>query len=455
MGPVSSEPPQDPYKAAPLPLDLPPVTPAIVGIAARRPRGETARKPVAWRPLVVALLLLAAVGAAAFVYGLPRYVRTQCIEQARSHGIALTIDNVTVEPSRFHLVGVAMTAEDVPGARLAAPELEVETSWLQPRRVIAKGIELSFEGRWDAMAAAFEKWGASDHGFRGSSWAALAPVIMDGSRIVWRGPVGDTARIEAAGVHADATWRETGVVLHASSDHVSLVLAAGTLGPWRVDVDRTPGASRTCVALDPGVPDICTVLVVGGQDATTAVDVVLPRSPLGRLGVAPELLGLRGKDLQVDATVHYATRGASRADASTKGGVHGIEAPGVPRPIDVAWEGAAGGDPSTGMDVRQARLAVGPLVGAVKGTLKRFDDGFRVDLAWQAGPVPCAAFDAPLAPGQPFDIAYQLRKLAESAGLTKVTGDVKASASLGFDTRDLGSTTLRFAPEAKCGLFGP
>ena len=105
--------------------------------------------------------------------------------------------------------------------------------------------------------------------------------------------------------------------------------------------------------------------------------------------------------------------------------------------------------------MKNARIAVGPHVGAVKGTIKRFSDGFRLDLAWAAGPVPCAAFDTPLAPGQPFDVAYQLRKLAESAGLTKVSGQVKANAAITLDSRDLGATSVKFVPEATCSLFGP
>jgi hypothetical protein len=409
---------------------------------------------VPWRTIGGGLAATGLLAAVAFTFVVPRYVRAACIEQARSHGIVLTMEDVSVELSRFRLVRVTMTALDLPQAHLSAPEVEVETSFLQPKKVTAKGMELSIEGRWEALAASFDKWGSSDHGFKGSSWAALAPVVTDGSRIVWRDPVGDGVRVEAAGVHADLAWRDGGTVLHTSSDNVSLVVPGGTFGPWRVDVDRGPGTSRTCVALDPGVPGMCTVLVVGDGDVTTAVDVVQPRSPVTRLGVPLALLGLHGKDLQVDATVHYATRGATRADASIKGALHGLEAPGIPRPLDVTWEGSLVGDPSAGVDVRQARLAIGPLVGGVKGTFKRYDDGFRVNLAWQAGPVPCAAFDMPLQSGQPFDIAYQLRKLAESAGLTKLTGDVKATATLTFDSRDLGLTAGRFSPEATCSLFG-
>ncbi len=84
--------------------------------------------------------------------------------------------------------------------------------------------------------------------------------------------------------------------------------------------------------------------------------------------------------------------------------------------------------------------------------MKTYVDGFRIDLAWHAGPVPCAAFDAPLGPGQPFDIAYQLRKLAESAGLTRLKGDVSASATLAFDSRDLGATAVTFEPKTTCDI---
>jgi hypothetical protein len=451
---VSSDPPDgDPYKPLPLQLELPPVKPAVVGIPTRGPGIREERKAVAWRPLIGALGALGAVGVAGLLYGLPRYVRGQLVDQARSHGITLTLDAVSVELSRFDLTNVVMTAEDLPGARLTAPEVEIETSWLQPKKVTAKGMELTFQGRWEALAASFDKWGASDHGFRGSSWASLAPVITDGSRIVWKEPIGEGARIEAAGVHADVSWKAGGTVLHASSDNVSTVLASGTLGPWRVDIDRAPGASRTCVGLDPGIPGTCTVLVVGDDEATTAVDVVLPRTPFTRLGIPLPLIGLHGKDLQVDAAVHYATRGTARADAVARGGMHGIDVTGLPRPFDVALDATIGGDPRAGIDIKQARLAVGPLVGAVRGTFKRFDDGFRLDLAWNGGPAPCVAFDTPLPPGQPFDIAYQLRKLAESAGLTKPKGDVKASATLSFDSRDMSSTTTRFLPETTCGLF--
>jgi hypothetical protein len=124
--------------------------------------------------------------------------------------------------------------------------------------------------------------------------------------------------------------------------------------------------------------------------------------------------------------------------------------PSLPRPLDVTWEASAAGDPRKGMDVKKARLAAGPLVGAMTGTVTSFEDGFRVDLAWGADAVPCNAFDAPLDGAQPFDIAYQLRKLAEATGITKVSGEVSARGTATFDSRDLASTRLAFVPTVSC-----
>jgi len=453
--------PDQPPKPPPLQLDLP----------ARREEPQAQERTVrSWGSLFpgrATFLRLAvrglggaavagAVVVGAFSYALPWYVRSRCDEEAREHGVTLTVDQVKVNPAGFRLLAVTATAADVPGARVVAPEVDVETRWLRPSKVSAKGVQLTLSGRWAAVSAAIEQWLSGSRGVHGPAWASVAPLITDQSHIVWLGPFGENARVEATGVHADIAWPDRGAVVHASSDDVEVTVPGGSLGPWHVDLDRAPASSRLCVALDPGVPNMCTVLVVGNDEATTDVAVALARSPLARLGIPPKLLGIRGVDLQLDASLHYATLGPARADLTAKAGLHGIEARGIPRPLDAALEATATGDPRSGIDVKVARLAIGPLVGGVRGMVKRFDDGFRVDVAWKASPVPCAAFDVPLGPGQPFDIAYALRKLAEGTGMAKVSGSVGAQGMLAFDSRDLGSASVTFTPEVKCQvtMFG-
>ena len=155
--------------------------------------------------------------------------------------------------------------------------------------------------------------------------------MTDGSRIVWQDPVGEGVRVEASGVHADVSWHNGATVLHANSENVLAVVAAGTLGPWRVDVDRTPDSSRTCVGLDPAIAGACTLLVVGDAETTTAVDVTLPRTPIDSPRGPGHDAGTVGQgDLQAEATAHYADqrerarrrlRSRARSTASTLSGV--------------------------------------------------------------------------------------------------------------------------------------
>jgi hypothetical protein len=445
-------------KPVALQLDLPGPSPiaAQLGPPIRQSAPRTLR---GFARIVAITALIAAAGAAGVGVVLPGYVRRACIEKAAAHGIALAIDGVRMSRGGFALTGVKATASDLPGASVEAPEVDVETLDLHADKLTASGVDVVLDGRWSAVSAAFASWRASDHGGQGGAWAP-ASLVIDGSRIVWRGPIGDNARVEAAGVHLDMTWRDREPTMHASSSNVIVSVPAGSLGPWRFDLDRDPGASRARVALDPGVPEACTVLVVGNDQSITSIDVAVPRSPIGRLGIAPALLGLRG-DIQLAATMHYAPFGPhSDANATMRGGLFGLSIAGIPRPIDVSWNATASADrgATTGashaanaLDIKDARVAVGPLVGAAQGTLKTFDDGFRIDLAWRAGPVPCAAFDAPLGVGE-LDIAYQLRKLAETTGVARLHGDVAANATLAFDSRDLGSTAVSFVPKANCDV---
>lgn len=406
--------------------------------------------------VVLVLLAVAVVAGAAAAYWLPRWVRRQFIEAAAAHGITLTIEDAKIEQGGFRLLGLHATADDLPGASASAPEVDVQTSGLRPTRLTVRGADIEVSGAWSPAESALAKWRASPRGGQGGDFIPPAIVVED-SRIVWKGVVGDTGRVEAAGVHLDATQRGSDTELHARSDRVLLGVPGGALGPWRVDLDRTPGTSRVHVALDPQVPDSSTVLVVGDDTQTTQVDVTVPRTPPARIGIPQQLLGIRGKDLQIEASVHYTNLGPAHAEATARGAIHAIEVPGLPKPIEVVWDGTASGDARDGMDVKKARLAVGPLLGTVTGTLRAFDQGFRLALAWSAGPVPCNAFDTQMDEGTTFDIAYQLRRLAEATGLTKLSGEVSAHGAATIDSRDVGDTHVEFVPVSTCqvALFSP
>lgn len=436
----------------PLQLELPAAKEPLEAISETRPERAPLRAP--WARQGVAVLCsvvagLAAVAAAATLWVLPSYVRRQCIELAAEHDVDLAIDGARVDWAGFHLMGLRATSAQIPGAHAQASLMDVETSVLRPRKMTVHGAELTLAGPFGKILADFAKWGAGPLGNQPED-TQDARFALEGARVVWRAPIGENVRVEALGVSAQLQPRE----LRARSDDVTVVLAGGILGPWRVDVERLATSERVRVALDPGVPEACTVLLVGDRERTTSVDVVVPRSPLTHLGVPAQFFGLDGSNrLQLGANIHYVTLGPKRADATATGGLYGVDLPLLPRPMDVAWEAALTGDANAGIDVRKARLAVGPLVGPLTGTLKRFDDGFRVDLAWAAGPVPCEAFGAPLGLGQPFDIGFALRRLAETsrpAGAGAKRG-VSAALMVSFDSRDPSDLKIDFTPQIGCG----
>ena len=399
-----------------------------------------------------AAVVLVAAAVVTVMFVLPWYVRDRCIAEAAAHGITLVIDDASIDSGGFRLIGVQATAAALPGAKAVAPEIEVTTHGLSPRTLTVRRAELTLAGKWSAVDAALTAWRANPSGGQGGVWAPES-LVIDESRVVWPAPFAQNARVEATNVHLDTTWNAPAPQLHARSDNVTVTLAGGKLGPWRVDADRAAGASRVRLALDPAVPDACTVLFVRTAAGATSIDAAIPRSPVTRLGLPPPLVGLKGKSLQAELNAHYVPGGPQRADLTAKGGVYGIEAS-LPAPLDVTWDLSATGAPATGLELKKSRLSAGPLVGALTGTVKPLDDGFRVDLAWSATAVPCTAFDAPQSEGDPFDIAYQLRKLAGNVGI--VQGDVSARGTLAFDSRDLGAARVEFTPEVKCkvALFG-
>jgi hypothetical protein len=432
--------------------------PAAALVAEARPAARARGSGWLLRGATAALFAVV-VGAAVVVFVLPWYVRRACIAEAAARGIALAIDNVAIEIdlSGFRLLGVRATAPDVPGAKAQASEIDVAMHGLRPQTMTVHGAELTLSDSTRGLAGELARWSAGAQGDNAGEGGARMPetVVVDGSRVVWQAPVGENARVEASGVHL--TWKPVGDELHAESDHVTAALPRGALGPWRIDVDRAAGVSHVRLALEPATPDAATVRVSADRERTTSVDIAVPRSRLERLGIAPEMLGLHGKDLQLGATAHYAAQAPALAQLSTSGGLYGLEGAGLPRALDVLWDASASGDPGAGIAIDKARLAAGPLAGTAKGTFQRDDDGFRLALTWSADPVPCAAFEPSPAPGEPLGIADQLRQLAEATGIAKVKGAVSAHGTLAFDSRDLGATRLDFSPEATCqvALFAP
>jgi hypothetical protein len=397
------------------------------------------------------LTVLGAAGASwlALKVALPAHVRRICLAQAEASGIGLEIDDVRVSFQNLVLIGLHASAPDLAGARATAPEVDVAMSWLRPEHVTIQGLDLELTGPTGAVTDAFGRWRGSRAGGPSGEWPDAWTV--DGATVLWKDMAGERTSAQATEMHLDVTWGARAAVLHARSEKLTVTTAAGVLGPWRIDLDQAPATSRLRIVFDPAVPDTGTLLALGDGRSITSVDAAIARAPLSRLGAQPLAAD---KNVAIAAALHFFEYGNGRADLTTKGGLFGISLDGLATPIDARWEGAATGNPRAGIEIRGAKLAVGPLVGDLRGTLKTFESGFRVDLAWRATPVPCAALAMPLGSGEISEILYNLHNLGAAAGKAS-GGTASATATLSLDSRDLGAFVLKVVPDLSCGRPAP
>jgi hypothetical protein len=375
---------------------------------------------------------------------LPSYVRRTFIELAEARGIALEIASVEVSLHTLTLVGVRASLPEVPDADATAAEVSVAMSGLSAEHVAARGVAVAIHGRFASVASGFARWRAAPRVAQNGN-GTLQTASFDEAKIVWAGVLGDTTEAHAMAAHLDLAWPGRTALVRARSDEVTVTCSAGAFGPWGFDFEQAPGSLRVRATLDPGLPDAATLLVLGDGSSIATVDVAIPRQPLSRLGLASAWPGAKG--LSTAIALHFSKMPGGRADLTTKGGLFGAVVTALEKPIDVRWDGAATGDPRTGIDLRAVALAVGPVVGDVRGKLTTFDDGFALDATWRGAPVPCAAFSLPLVSGEISEIAYQLRKLGP---VGRLPGSVGGAASVRFDSRDLGATSATFKPEVTC-----
>jgi hypothetical protein len=446
--------------------------PAVVGYPSSDERKElasTGRSKRRWGKIVGlgagGVLFVALVAGVIAMLTLPGCVKRECIDAARARGIALTIGDVRVGPGRFTLVDVTATSQELPGINAKAAEIDVDMSGLDAKVVTARRGELVIDGTFDEVKQRFTKWRAAHAGTipgeaRGGPGVATL-LVLDGTHVVWTKAFGAHVKLDVLEMHAELGRKGSDDDVHVTTPHLLATVDAVTIGPWRLTYDRTGASARTRIAFDPALPDGPSALFVTEGERVASTDVTIARSQLANIGVAPATVGL-GPSTQIEAQIHFTHPVPNRADATAKLALYGLKLAQVPTPLDAKLDLVIGGDPSAGAEVKKGTLAVGPMSGAVTGTLKVLDDAIRTDLGWKAGPLPCSAF-ATLAPPVPKgappglgDLAAELGQFAQATGIAKVTGEVRMDGSLVLDSRDFGLAKVTFTPTATCdvSIFG-
>jgi serine/threonine protein kinase len=422
-------------------------------------------------PLGVAIILVAFILVAGPLL-IPRYAKQQALLAADARGISLTIGDASGGYTGVHLHHLRVSFPDLPGVSAEVGNVDVDLDWFRPVRAKVSDVDLTLDGPIAKTLANVTLWYRGHRGGKGESPTDGMRVEVPTAKVTWTHAFGDDGRIDADGVSGDLTPKASsrlGDELHFTTSKLSFTGNAGTVGPWRVDVEQDPDATTARVAFDPPVPDGPHAILTHINLGKTLLDVAIPRSPVVRLGVPKAAFaGLKRAPEQAELQLHYVRATDNRVDASIALGVYGIQVPPMPGPTEVHLTGSLGGDATSPLDLAAGTLSVGPVKASLTGPVVLRADGVTANLAWKAASIPCEKL-LPKTGQAATDLAAQLNALgagtgdvtslgvdvaalAQAAGLAHASGNLSAFGALVFDTSDLAHTVLTVSGKNSCGL---
>jgi hypothetical protein len=409
---------------------------------------------------LLAFFLLAFAALVAVVVYLPDLVKRRCIAAAAEQGIALTIGSAQIGFGELHLSNVGFQVTDVPQITGTAQDVDVTLAGLVPKTLSARGVAIAIDGPFETVSAAIDKWRAARLTPQGAGAPAGTPplekITVQSGSLGCTHALGPDIKIEGAGLTAESDGR--GIAFRIALESTSLVAARGTIGPWRVTLNRDAQGERTQVVMDPSHPDGANATWTKSATGAIALKVTVPRSPLASLGLPPALVGLAPyPPTQAQATIDFDKADSTRAELKAEIALFGARFGGAPAALDVRLDLAAAGDPAGVLGVTKGDLTVGPFKAKVAGSIALLPDGARIALAWKTTPIPCATLAQQMAAQSPLgDVGAQLGALAQSIGsslgVARITGDARASGQIAIDSRNLGDAHVTITSSETCDI---
>jgi serine/threonine protein kinase len=398
------------------------VSPARV-IAAEPPL-PSRRFGSAW---MLALTLIAAV-AAVGVWWVPGYVLGRCMTAAALQGATLSVARLSVRPHAILLDGVKVTIADAPGVTATAAEVEIALTGLHATAVTARNCELSISGSVDAVANKFEAW-RSKHG------ADPIPLDVEAGHVIWSGPLGEGTQLEAWDVSAQLLEHaDRADDLRALARSAMVRVPRGSLGPWRLRLDRDAKAARLDVAFDTAVPEWATAHVIQPREGAGSVSISIPPSPIQRVGIASDLFAPVGDPaMQVEARLDFAPVNGDKYEGKATLNLLGARAGHARVPMDLKLDAALSG-PSTSSIALAGSLSVGGIKGALTGTVTTQTDSVRGQLSWR-----------PPQPSCPEGSATEPKQAGRHKGVAPASWAPQA-VPFDFDSADAAAAGVRSPP---------
>jgi hypothetical protein len=402
------------------------------------------------KAIIIPIGAVVALGAA-YVGGLA-YVKHRAVEEASNHGVTLGIGRVRFALDGIHLEDIDATSVQLTSTKVHADE--IVASW-NAEDVSAIGVDVSADGHITPPTAPTDNMIAD--GNRGPS-----VIHVQNAHMSWTHAFGD-ANVELTSLsgdfpldptlrNADVTW----------TTDVTVTYNGRKFGPFSAEFKHGHEEDVT-VNLDPKAHD-GAVLRIGNLASTPRiVDFTIAGRPLSEIGIPTSAFGFQiASDpkitLHLNDAVDRSPGGAPHATGSVDFSTDPIALPGLPQPGAIALSMNWSGNPDQPMPlsadpkVAGSSLRIGPFKGPVTGTVTRPDGAVVLDLAFVSQPVPCSQFSS----GDPLQNMLggsAFGSIAALAGAqSQVTGDVKLTGSVQFDSRNAGAPKISLSPVTTCGV---
>ncbi len=423
---------------------------------ARRPAdgstaGGTSRKRYLAR-LVLAFGLLLVALCAALVVLVPRIVKSRIIAAAAAHGVALSIDDLSLAPGRARLAGVRaspLIRKDVkgaPNASASADTVDVDLDGLTPTAMTVTGMKIVLDGSLADVRAALAPRDAG-----AATASPLQRVTIKDASLQWtHAAPTDRVVLDAVHVQGDVTrkpGRSLGEDWHFETPELR---AFGEKGlPWSASADDDATQMRASLTL----PKNARVAIATAKNGARTIDVDTPDVTATDLGIPPEVLGLYGDETsRFEIHLHHHEADADHADGSIVAAAKNVFLGPATNRTSFAVDARYAGDPKTALRIAAGTLRAGPFTGAITGGFALDPAvGFRASLRYASGMMSC--LDAVKSQAANYgDLGKGVAALAGLLGLDRaVDGRIVLKGEIEIDSRT-NQNRFSFHTEGDCKL---
>ncbi len=401
--------------APPPTLAAPPIPTTLAAPAKTTVHKVPARGRGAWLFALFGIVIIALIVSAPFL------AKRNLQQTLQAEGIHAELDEVDLlsQLGSMRLVGATFTSPDVPGVSVHSKEVIVElNNDLSPTSITFRDADVTIDASYPSLLDSLDAWSKKHATTTPSGFPeTMTHLRVESAHVKWSQISGAGTVLEAKSLVLDvprSQGRPLGADFIMNPTSLNVTAWGVTAGPWLLDVKRDGKTLKAHLAFDQTQP-MTYLMDVTSDDASTTVDLRIPKAKPSELGLKPESFGGAAADpVIVDSTIHAVVT-KDKLDANGSIAVEALRAPNGP-PAGFLLDGSLSG-PRTGTELLGGHVNFG------------------------AGTFPATAKVTVTADAISVKLTVPLAIKCDG-------GSPPATLTVSVDTRNLGAATADFAPRA-------